>query len=388
VDIDQGENRMSRGNARGAFFAKGFIFLAMLLSVLAGGGCFSREAMIPLPPPETVKAWEPPASDNTQVPAAPPAAETPAAEETPAIVESPIVEESPAGVPEAPEPAVPVTPREPPASPAEESREPAPHPAEPEPGTPKAAAPPAAGHAAAPRPAPQAPPGVEPAWARGEEVLIYRIDFLGMTVGYARFTFLGKAMLRGKEAYRLNVRAWTTGLLTLIYKGDNIDYYLDTRTLAPLQQEFSNRGNQKRDDIAIYDQESGRIVYRYKDTGEIRKQVDVVPNVYDPVSVAYYFRARDLGAVERPRSVYGGRKLYEISSRLVGREKIETYGGTVDTVVIQPVIKREGRIEDKGDLRLWMSNDARHVPVRLYAKFRKIKDWTLVAELLPPRKGG
>jgi hypothetical protein len=35
-----------------------------------------------------------------------------------------------------------------------------------------------------------------------------------------------------------------------------------------------------------------------------------------------------------------------------------------------------------------MSNDARHVPVRLYAKFRKIKDWTLVAELLPPRKGG
>jgi hypothetical protein len=35
-----------------------------------------------------------------------------------------------------------------------------------------------------------------------------------------------------------------------------------------------------------------------------------------------------------------------------------------------------------------MTNDVRHVPVRIYAKFRKIKDWTLVAELMPPREGG
>ena len=198
---------------------------------------------------------------------------------------------------------------------------------------------------------------------------------------------MGKTMLRGKEAYHLNVQAWTTGLLVLIYAGDTIDYYLDVRTLAPLQQEFTNRGNH-RDDVAIYEQENGKIIYRYKDTGEIRKQVVVPPNVYDPVSAAYYFRVRDLGEEERPRSVYAGRKMWQISTRLVGHETIDTSGGPVDTVVIQPVIKREGQLENKGDLRMWMTNDERRVPVRLYAKFRKIKDWTLVAELMPPREGG
>jgi hypothetical protein len=381
----------------------------LLVWILAGGGCFSREARIPPPPPESVKAWEPPASAGPKETTAAPTTETPGTAEMPAAEEAPKAEETPktgetpiaapvegapqaageppAAVPETAEPAAAVPPKGPPSSHAADATETPHHAPESPAGTPKDGIPPAAGHAAAPRPSPHAIPAAEPAWARNQEVLVYRIGFLGMTVGYARFTYMGKATLRGKEAYRLNVQAWTTGILTLIYKGETIDYYLDVKTLAPLQQEFTNREN-KRDDVAIYDQESGRIVYRYRNTGEIHKQVDVPPNVYDPVSVAYYFRARDLGAAERPRQVYAGRKLWQISSRLVGREKIDMSGGPVDTVVIQPVIKREGKIEDKGDLRMWMSNDARHVPVRLYAKFRKIREWTLVAELLPPREGG
>jgi len=231
-------------------------------------------------------------------------------------------------------------------------------------------------------------PSEVPAWAAGKEVLVYRVEFLGMTMGYARFTFRGKVSMRGREAYHLNVRAWTSDFLSVIYPiNDTIDYYLDVKTLAPLRQEFTHPEKAK-DDVAIYDQENGKIVYRYKDTGEIRKQVDVPPDTYDPVSVAYYFRTRDLGAEDRPRSVYGGRKVWEISSRLIGKEMIEVSGKPVDTVVIQPVIKREGQLSDRGDLRMWLTNDARHVPVRIYAKFKKIRIWTLYAELMPPREGG
>lgn len=234
---------------------------------------------------------------------------------------------------------------------------------------------------------PQAP-GVEPAWANGREELVYRIDFLGITMGYARFTYKGKAILRGRRTYHLNVRAWTSGLLSVVYPvNETIDYYLDEKTLAPLRQEFSNR-ERKKDDVAIYDQETGRIVYRYKHTGEIRKKVDATPNVYDPVSAAYYFRARDLGSEDRPRNVYAGRKLWQISARNLGVERLNTSRGPVETVIIQPVIKREGKLEDKGDLRMWMTNDARHVPVRIYAKFKKIRIWTLVGELMPQQEGG
>ncbi|MBI5575853.1 MAG: DUF3108 domain-containing protein [Deltaproteobacteria bacterium] len=228
----------------------------------------------------------------------------------------------------------------------------------------------------------------EPSWAKGREELVYRVEFLGMTMGYARFNFRGKTMLGSRETYHLSVRAWTSDFLSVIYPiNETIEYYMDVKTLEPLRQESTGRAK-KKDDIMFYDQKKGRIVYRYKHSGEIRKEVDVVPGVFDPVTVAYYFRARDLGDEGRSRNVYGGRKLYQIASRLLGREKIDTVRGKMDTVVIQPVIKREGKLEDKGDLKMWMTDDARRIPVRIYAKFRKIRMWTLFAELVPPREGG
>jgi hypothetical protein len=222
-----------------------------------------------------------------------------------------------------------------------------------------------------------------PAWARSPEELVYRVDFLGITMGYARFRYDGKVSIAGKTAYHLNVRAWTSGVLSYIYPiNDTIDYYLDAETLAPIRQEFTHPEREK-DDVALYNQETGRITYRYRQSGALRKQVDTIPSVYDPVSVAYYFRWRDLGVEDRPRNVYGGRKVYQISSRVLGYERIRTEHGEVDTIAVLPLIRRDGKPDDKGDLKIWFSSDERRVPVRLYAKFRKIKDWTLVGELMP-----
>jgi hypothetical protein len=227
-----------------------------------------------------------------------------------------------------------------------------------------------------------------PEWAKSPEELVYRVDFIGITMGYARFRYKGKVLIAGKPAYHLNVRAWTSGVLSFIYPiNDTIDYYLDAETLAPIRQEFTEREKGK-DDVALYNQETGRITYRYRQSGAIRKQVDTLPSIYDPVSVAYYFRWRDLGVENRPRNVYGGRKVYQISSRILGNERIRTEHGEVDTIAVVPVIRRDGKPDDKGDLKIWFSNDERRVPVRLYAKFHKIKDWTLVGELVPPAKAG
>lgn len=228
-----------------------------------------------------------------------------------------------------------------------------------------------------------------PYWARGREELVYRIEFLGITMGYARFAFQGKALLGGREVYHLSVRAWTASVLAIIYPiDDTIDYYMDTRTLAPLRQEYKSEGRKKKDNVTTYDQETGRIVYRDRESGEIRRRVDAVPNVYDPVTLAYYFRSRELGNGETGRNVYAGRKVWEISAKPLGVERISTDGGEFETIVIRPVIKRDGKVENKGDLRMWMTRDDRKVPVRIYAKFKKIRTWTLVGELMPERKGG
>ncbi len=227
-----------------------------------------------------------------------------------------------------------------------------------------------------------------PYWTRGREELVYRVEFLGMTMGYARFVFNGKVLLGGHEVYHLSVRAWTASVLRLIYPiNDTIDYYMDVKTLEPLRQEYTT-GNRKKDDVMIYDQATGKIVYRYKESGEIRKEVNAVPNVYDPVTLAYFIRSRGTAGDEKGRNVYAGRKVWEISAQHLGEEKLATERGEVETIVIRPVIKRDGKVEDKGDLRMWMTTDERKIPVRIYAKFKKIRTWTLVGELLPERKGG
>jgi hypothetical protein len=226
-----------------------------------------------------------------------------------------------------------------------------------------------------------------PLWARGKEELVYKVEFLGITMGFARFSFLGRVLLSGKEAYHIRVRAWTSDFLSVIYPmDDTIDYYLDVKTIAPLRQEFER--NRKEDYVSIYDQEKGKIVNRYKKDGRIQKKVDVVPNVYDPVSVVYYFRSRELRSWEEERPMYAGKKLWEVSAKPLGYEQIRTEQGEVDTMILQPVIRRGGKVEDKGKLRMWISRDERHVPVRLYAKIKKIRTWTLVGELLPGQQGG
>lgn len=238
----------------------------------------------------------------------------------------------------------------------------------------------------------QLPPGKAfpqdgPVWARKKEELVYRVEFLGVTMGYARFSFQGKVILSGREAYHLRVRAWTSDLLAIIYPvDDTIDYYLDVRTMAPLRQEYTR--SRKEDDVAIYDQEKGTIVYRYRKDGKVRKKIEAVPNVYDPVSVAYYYRTRDLKDEEKSQPMYAGRKLWEISAKPIGFERIRTDRGDFETIIILPVIRRNGKIEDKGDLKMWMTRDDRHIPVRVYAKFKKIRMWTLVGELLPDPLGG
>lgn len=389
MDLIPGEDEVREAFARALPRGAAGILIVLAAIAAAGGGClFGRQAV----PPQERSSW----SDSPPAPPAQPTGEqapqkADAGERAPGAVETPDAEKIPAAGREAPPEAAQAAPE-----PTPEKEIAAPAPEEPEiramdeTVAPDEAATPSM-RAAVPRqtPRPSHPAALdEPPWARGSEELVYRVEFLGMTMGYARFTYKGKVSWNGKEAYHLSVRAWTTSVLSIIYPiDDTIDYYLDMKTLAPLRQEYTGRVKGK-DDIAVFDQEKGRIVYRRKSTGEIRKQVEAPVNVYDPVTAAYYFRARGVGAEDRPRNVYAGRKLYQISARTLGRERIDTPSGPMETLVIQPVIMRDGKLEDKGDLKMWMTSDPRHVPVKIYAKFRKVRMWTLVAELVPPRGGG
>ncbi|MEW6719651.1 MAG: DUF3108 domain-containing protein [Thermodesulfobacteriota bacterium] len=379
-------------------------FLAAFLALAFAGCSWMLQGSAP---PET---GEGPPADNAAraavaevippaipIPDAPaPAPEPVAPPQEPAVVRLPLpVEEAkPAEAPGDTEPSLSPPAPVPEASKGAKGAQETPAGRKPVPGVPPAPPSHAPPSAHAPAPPPALPPSARteepppPAWAAQKELLEYRVDFIGITMGYAWFRYQGKVSIGGRTAYHLNVRARTSGVLSLIYPvSESIDYYIDAATLEPIRLEFRGRKN-KPDDVAQYDQEKGRITYRYLHNGEIRKQVDVLPGTHDPVSAAYYFRGRGFGKEEKERNVYGGRKVYQISPRTVGTERLHTERGDFDTLVVQPVIKRDGKVENKGDLRMWVTRDERRLPVRFYAKFRKIKEWTLVGILMNERSGG
>lgn len=227
-----------------------------------------------------------------------------------------------------------------------------------------------------------------PAWSRGREELFYRLTFLGVTAGYARFTIMGKTIVDGRPTYHLHVRGWTSAFLSVFYPVNNImDYYLDVQTLEPVRIAVTKtEKKQFKDQVILYDQDKGVITYWDKGLTRMEKRVEVMPNVHDPVTAVYYFRTKDTGNPDRPRNMYAGRKMWQVASRSNGLETIpDEQGRPVETIVLRPVLKRDGKPESKGDIKMWLTNDERRVPIRIYAD---IKFGTVVGQLIPSQEGG
>lgn len=229
-----------------------------------------------------------------------------------------------------------------------------------------------------------APPEI-PAWARDGEELSYKVTFMGVTAGYARLVSKGRVRIGDRDAFHLRIKAWTTGTLALLFPiSETYDYYLDAESMAPIRRDSMIR-KVNRPEIVLFDQENGIITHWYGDTMEVRKKKQIgPPGFYDGVGATYFFRTRGFGDRSVSIRVFGGRKVYRVSSESAGAETIPYGNGKVDTVLVKPVYREEGGSGEKpmlGELIVWVSKDPRRVPVKLYAAFTKGLEWRLVAEL-------
>jgi len=237
---------------------------------------------------------------------------------------------------------------------------------------------------AAPAAREDAPPEI-PIWARDGEELSYKVTFMGVTAGYARLISRGKVRIGGRDAYHIQIKAWTTGTLALLFPiSESFDYYLDAATLTPIRRDSVIR-KINRPEIVLFDQEKGTITHWYGDTMEVRKKKQIPPpDFYEGVGATYFFRTRGFGDRSVSIRVFGGRKVYRVSTESAGVETIPYGNGKVETVLVKPIYKEEGGSGEKsmlGELLVWVSRDPRRVPVKLYASFTKGLEWRLVGEL-------
>jgi hypothetical protein len=125
--------------------------------------------------------------------------------------------------------------------------------------------------------------------------------------------------------------------------------------------------------------ENGRVYKRYyeiyPDSGIFRQESkpgshETPSDALDDAAFFYFIRTTPLEvgkSYDYPR--YFRKELNPVRVKVLKRETLELPGGEkVDCLVVQPVVGDQGIFAPRADARLWLTNDARRIPVQIRSK--------------------
>lgn len=201
---------------------------------------------------------------------------------------------------------------------------------------------------------------VDQKFAEGE-TLDYNLTWLKVTGGTARMTISPNG-----DNYRITSVAHSSPTFSRFFKvRDQIE-----TTVA--RSDFSTVRYVKR-----LDEDGDKIeeVTTIEDGLATRKRrkiktIKVPRPVFDPISVIYLLRTRDLtiGKVHDFDLIADG-KLYAVHARVVRKEKVETPAGTFNCIRVEPQML-SGGVERGERLFIWYTDDERRLPVRIRTEIK------------------
>jgi uncharacterized protein DUF3108 len=203
------------------------------------------------------------------------------------------------------------------------------------------------------------------------ERLTYNVAFSNFPdAAHVEVEVISRGMHFGREAIQLRAHVETNGVINVALFSINNDYttYVDPATGLPFRVEESARDAIKAaDSIQDFNQPAGNEAIPPKQRG--------FPGTYDLISAFYRARALPLasGAVY-DLSVRNSGIDYDAELKVVGRNVIRTNVGSFPAIVTE--VKVSG--SPLKNIRIYFSDDERHVPVLITAR---IKSGDLTAEL-------
>lgn len=108
-------------------------------------------------------------------------------------------------------------------------------------------------------------------------------------------------------------------------------------------------------------------------------------NVMDAFFLTRTLPVREGEMIKIP--VFDSRKRYDIEVTLIKREKMQApWGDLVDCLVIEPKLKSEGIFSSVGTMKIWVTDDARRVPLKMTAKIKIGRIIARLTDYQPPAK--
>jgi Protein of unknown function (DUF3108) len=127
-------------------------------------------------------------------------------------------------------------------------------------------------------------------------------------------------------------------------------------------------GKHRRDKEIIFDHDKGKAHYIDHLNGE-KVELEIGKNTYDAYSSFYYIRTLPLQVGKSVFvSILDNKQLWNVEIQVLKKEKLDTILGEVNTILIKPLIKSEGIFQRKGEIYIWLTDDARRIPVKMKTK--------------------
>jgi hypothetical protein len=202
-------------------------------------------------------------------------------------------------------------------------------------------------------------------------VLTFDVSYSGaVSAGEATISVRDKRPSYNSTAYYIVAEAKPTGLLarmyTLYYKADTL---IDVFTLLPQRGSlFSIEGKRTRLKTTMFNQQAGTAEYEVKTATLVRQPLNITPSSQDILSMLFAARSMPLhpGARVTLPLCDGGRQ-YKVTLAAAARETLETGALTAPAWRITVSVADDKGQPQGRNLSLWLSDDARHLPMKLKA---------------------
>lgn len=226
------------------------------------------------------------------------------------------------------------------------------------------------------------------------ERLVFNITWLNIKGGTAVVEVSEGEKVEGRKVYQISADTKSTGFVDRFHKvRDRIDSFVYADDLSSFRfKVHQEEGKFKQDKEIFFDYAKGTATYT------VGKEISYypIPNyLQDALSSLYYLRTKELVVGKSIMiDIFDDKKLWQVETQVIRKERIVTAAGEFDTVVVNPLLKFEGIFQRKGEVYLWLTDDSRKMPVRMKSKiaigsiFAELVEYTHKGEGSGGRKTG
>lgn len=198
------------------------------------------------------------------------------------------------------------------------------------------------------------------------ETLTYTVSWLQIEGGEMTLETSRERSPDGVPVHRIRLSATSNDYVSRFYPVDTrYESWVDARDFTPVRfEKHAREGRYSSDEVEEFD--LVKRVATWRNAKDARRVGPVPERFQDVISSFYYMRTVPLVPGEETRvDLYSRGKLYRLVVAVLGKERVETELGAIDSVKVQPRMheSESSRDRNKGKLFLWFSDDARRLPV-------------------------